>query len=49
MSKELKAQLTLRNATFILSVGLFAMLLNYFFTGPADHAIWPFCWCRSRC
>jgi TRAP transporter 4TM/12TM fusion protein len=33
MRNELKAQLTLRNATFILSVGLFAMLLNYFFTG----------------
>ncbi|WP_274423312.1 TRAP transporter permease [Chelativorans sp. YIM 93263] len=33
MNNTFKAQLTLRNATFILSVGLFAMLLNYFFTG----------------
>lgn len=33
MNDAMKAHFTLRNATFILSVGMFVMLLNYFFTG----------------
>lgn len=33
MTNEVKAHLTLRNVTLALSVAMFAMLLNYFFTG----------------